>query len=324
VTDLRAERDALLVSLEREQRPSVRAELAESLCDVAYETPAAERVEFAPVVVRLLADQQAEVRCAGLAMSAEILPAGEAMEILVRHLADPTPRVRVEATGRLADLALPDSRGALAAALEDASGNVRFEAARGMAALQHSSGLQVLSDALGDPELRFRAAAALAQLKNREAVPALKKAFGAWFMPAFDRTQLAGALATFGEAEGLEHLFKRAGKRWSMDRAMALELLGEVKAPGAKARLLEVVSDAADQSRGAAARGLGRLGDTSVEPVLAALLSNEAKLADDVRLDVAEALLLLETPTARAVVERLHFDDPEARAELLTMLAETA
>jgi hypothetical protein len=66
------------------------------------------------------------------------------------------------------------------------------------------------------------------------------------------------------------------------------------------------------------------LGDTSVEPLLAALLANEPTLADDVRLDVAEALLLLQTPTARAVVERLHFDDPEARAELLTMLAETA
>jgi HEAT repeat protein len=323
VIDFRAERDALLVSLEREGRPSVRAELAESLCDVAYETPAKERVEFAPVVVRLLADQQPEVRCAGLAMSAEILPPEESKDILVRHLADGTPRVRVEAAGRLADLALPDSRGALAAALEDASSNVRFEAARGMAALHHNAGLPVLTLALQDPELRFRAAAALAQLKNPEAVPALKKAFGSWFMPAFDRTQLAGALATFGDADAVEHLFKRAGKRWSMDRAMALELLGEVKAPGAKVRLLEVLGDRDDQSRGAAARGLGRLGDVSVEGTLAALL-DEPGMPDDVRLDVAERLLVLKTPGARAVVERLHFDDPEARAELATMLEETA
>ncbi len=322
MTDLRAERDALLIALEREKRPTVRAELAETLCDVALETPKGDHPEFAPVVVRLLADPQPDVRCAGLALSAEVLPPGEARDILVRHLKDPVPRIRVEAAGRLADLALPESRGALASALDDAELNVRFEAARGMVALQHNAGLEVLLEALDDRDLRFRAASALAQLKNPDSVPALKKAFSSWFVPAFDRTQLAGALATFGDAEGIAWLFKRVGKRWSMDRAMALELLGEVRAPGAKERLLEVLRDVKDPTRGAAARGLGRLHDASVEPVLAALLT-EPGLPDDVRLDVAEALLLLETPGARATVERLTFTDPEARAELAAMLAET-
>lgn len=321
--DLRLERDALLLTLERERLPSARAEAAEALCDLAFEAPEGRKAELAQVVVRLLDDQQTEVRCAGLALAIQILAPDEAQELLVRHVSDRVPRVRLEAVGRLADLAQSSSRGALAAALEDELLAVRFEAARGMVALKHSAGVDVLLKALDDPELRFRAAAALARLGDRSVLPQLKKAFSAWFLPAFERTQLAGALAVLGDAGGVAHLFKRAGKRWSVDRAMALELLGEVRAMGAKERLLEVLGDPSDPSRGAAARGLGRLQDASCEPALLAVLE-ERLVPDDVRLDVAEGLLGLGTVTARARVAALTFDDAGARKELLAMLEETA
>jgi HEAT repeat protein len=225
--------------------------------------------------------------------------------------------------GRIADLAQSDLRGVLAAALEDEALPVRFEAARGMVALKHNAGLEVLLGALDDRDLRFRAAAALARLGNRDAVPHLKRAFHAWLLPAFDRTQFAGALAVLGEPEGVAHLFKRAGKKWSMDRAMAIELLGEVKADGAKERLLEILRDAKDEARGAAARGLGRLGDRSLEPVLLAAL-DDATLTDDVRLDLAEALLLLGGEAGRARAMGLVLEDPDARSELQAMIEETA
>lgn len=319
--DFRVERDALLLTLERDGRPAVRAEAAEALCDVAFEAPKPARVEFEPAVARLLADPQNEVKCAGLALATEVLAPDAAKDILVRHLSDTNGRVRVEAAGRLADLALPSARGALAAALKDEEVNVRFEAARGMVALQHSAGLSVLLDALDDGELRFRAAAALAQLGNREALPKLKQVFSRWLLPSFDRTQLAGALAVLGDEEGPQYLLKRIGKRWSADRSMAVELLGEVKVAGAKDRLLPLLADAKDPSRGAAARGLGRLGDASVEGALLAVLE-EALTSEDVKLDAAEALLRLGGEAGKACVAALRLSDPEAMAELVALREE--
>jgi HEAT repeat protein len=321
--DLRAERDLALLTLEREKSAPVRAEAAETLCELAAASPPALRGEFAPAVVRLLADPQVEVRCAGLALAVEVLPLAEAVDILVRHVRDREQRVRVEAVGRIADLARSDLRGVLAAALEDEALPVRFEAARGMVALKHSAGFEVLIGALDERDFCFRAAAALARLGNRDAVPHLKRVFHSWFLPAFDRTQLAGALAMLGEPEGVAYLFKRAGKKWSMDRAMAIELLGEVKADGAKERLLEILRDAKDEARGAAARGLARLGDRSLEPLLLAAIDDHT-LTDDVRLDLAEALLLLGGEAGRAKVTGLVLADPDARLELEAMIKEMA
>jgi HEAT repeat protein len=182
--------------------------------------------------------------CAGLALASEVLGSGRWRRIC-SFATSATRRIGFASrlSGRLADLALPEARGALAVALEDDIFPVRFEAARGMVALQHSAGLETLLTALEDPDLRFRAAAALAQLGNKDALPRLKKAFHGWFLPAFDKTQLAGALAVLGDERRCPSTSSSAlGKGWSMDRAMAIELLGEVKAPGAKERLLTILA----------------------------------------------------------------------------------
>ena len=317
--DIRASRDLALVTLEREVRADIRAEAADTLCELAFDAPAALRAEFVPAVVRLLADKQDEVRCAGLALASEVVAPAEAKDILIRHLDDKVARVRVEAAGRLADLALPETRGALAAALQDRALTVRFEAARGMVALQHPAGLEVLLEALEDSDLRFRAASALAQLGNKAAVPHLKRAFASWFVPVFDKTQLAGALAALGDPDGVAHLFKRAGKKWTMDRPMAVELLGAVKAPGALAKLLELVKDPKDPARGTAARSLGRLGDPVAESVLAALV-NASDSTDEMKLDAAEGLLLLGTASGRALLAQVALKDPLAVEELAALL----
>lgn len=313
MSDWRAQRDIALLALEREKREVVRADAAGLLCDLAFDVPPALKTEFAPAVVKLLNDESAEVRCAGLALAVEVLPVEESKVLLTNHVTDKTPRVRMEAVGRLADLALPGARGIFAAALADASAGVQFEGARGMAAIKHPAGLEVLTHALNSGELRFRAAAALAQLGDAAAVPALKKVFDGWLVPAFDRTQIAGALAALGDEVGLAHLLKRAGKKWVADRAMAVEMLGETTSPAAKARLLEILSDPKDWCRGAAARGLGRLGDSSVEPVMVQAL--DSGKTDDERLDVAEGLWRLGTASAKAKVHALQLDSPEARAE---------
>lgn len=321
--DWRQERDRALLVLESDQRPSVRTEAALLLCELARE-PGRPAAEWVPALSRLLPDAQEEVRCAGVALAALVLSPEEAREVLVRRLSDPAPRVRVEAAGRLADLAEPTSRGVLAEAMRDQTFAVRFEAARGMAALRHSAGLEILVEALDQDELRFRALGALAELGDARALPAVRKVFRRWLLPGFERTQAAGAMARLGDAEGVRYLFRRTQRSWGIDRAMAIELLGELRAEGARQRLEQILLDRGDACRGAAARGLGRLGDLGALPALASLLE-DALSSEDLRLDAAEGLCLLGAGEAFAKVEAAiaSFPSAQTRAELRQMLAET-
>ncbi len=320
-SDWRTARDAALFKLENEKEPGPRAEAVDTLCDLAADVPEPLRAEFAPALVRLLADKQSEVRCGAVALASLILPPGEAEALIIRHLGDKDVQMRIEATGRLADLARSTARGALAQAMRDDVFAVRFEAARGMAGLKHSAGLEVLVEALDDNELRFRAVSALAELGDKDALPALRKLFARWILPAFDRTQVAAALVKLGDVSAAAHLFKRAARKWSVDRAMAIELLGEVKAPGARERLEQILENRADEARGAAARGLGRLGDVTALRALEAVLG-EKDASDDLKLDVAEGLWLLPNGQGRRGLDGITLSSPEARSELSALLAE--
>jgi HEAT repeat protein len=311
--DWRFARDEALLALERAKDPAVRAEAADALCGLASRLSQEHAQEFAPAIVRLLTDAQAEVRRAGLALAAHVLSPDEAAEVLIRHLTEPSVGVRSEAAGRLADLELAHHRGALAHCLDDAAFPVRFEAARGMALLKHPAGREVLLQALEQPDFRFRAVATLVDLGDASVLPHLEKLFSRWFLPAFERTQLAGALARLGQPAGLAHLHKRIARRWSEDRAMAVELLGEVGGAQARSTLEKVLADREDLCRGAAARALARLGD----PGALALLQRALDGADDdLKLDVVEALLMLQTPEAQALARAVTVEDEAAREEL--------
>jgi HEAT repeat protein len=102
---------------------------------------------------------------------------------------------------------------------------------------------------------------------------------------------------------------------------MAVELLGEVRANGAKEKLLQILADKDDTARGTAARSLGRLGDLTAEPPLTALIQ-DATISDDLKLDAAEGLLLLGTDSARERVKATRLVDPDAAAELVAMIRE--
>ncbi len=324
MTDWRAERDRALLALEREKNPAARAEAAEVLFLLAAEDTSL-APEFSEVLVRLLADKQVAVRRTAVGMATVVLSAEELPGFLAARLADEESLVRLEAAGRLADLARSDCRGTLAQALEDPVFEVRFEAARGMAALKHPAGLEVLVQALDEELLRFRALGALAELGDARALPAIQRLFHRLLLPAFDRTQAAGVLAKLGDSEGAKWLLKRTERRrfnWAQDRALAVELSGEVKAPGALERLRTILFDPKDACRGAAARGLGRLGDPQALPWLLALL-DEPGVHEDYRLDAAEGLWLLGIPEGRDRVRAvLPAFSQEARAELSELIQE--
>lgn len=320
--DWRADRDRALLELQKDKSES-RVAAARLLVELAHDRDLKDRGEFLELVPRLISDKEDRVRREGIALGALCLPDEEVEAFLVRHLRDEAGDVRLEASGQLADLARPSSRGALAAMLEDDLLPIRFEAARGMAALHHSSGLDVLIEALEDATYRFRSLGALAELGDMRALSAIQKIFRRFFLSAFERTQAAGALAKLGDPEGAKHLVERTRKKWSTDRALAIELLGELKVEGALSRLLEIINDPKDTCRGAAARGLGRLGDKAA---MAALVSvfKEPSAAEDVRLDAAEGLVLLKDPGARVEVEEgmSKLPSKEARDEVRAMLEE--
>lgn len=255
-----------------------------------------------------------------MALAAASLVPEDAQAVLGRGLADKAEAVRVEAAGRLSYLERPEARGLLAAALTDDSFAVRFHGAQGMAALHHKAGFEVLLEALGEPDLRFSALGALAELGDPEALPHVRRVFDKWFLPAFDRTQAAAALAQLGDPAGAKHLLTRTRKR-ALDCAMALELLGEVKAPSAFERLTQVLADARHPLRGPAATGLARLEDPRAVAPLKAVL-DEAGASEELRLDVACALCLLgERALGEAALAT--FASAEARAELSWVLKET-
>jgi HEAT repeat protein len=320
--DWRAERDRALLVLEREKRPPFRAEAAELLIQLVEEDPS-RAPEFSEALVRLLSDTQAQVRRSGLGLATLVLSPSELPALFTSRLTETDVGVRLEATGRIADLALPELRGALARMLEDPIPEIRFEAARGMASLKHSAGLEILVEALDTDRLRFRALGALAELGDTRALPAVKRLFGRWLLPGFERTQAAGVLARLGDATGAEYLLKRTQKKWSADRALAVELCGEVKAPGALERLRAILEDPKDPCRGAAARGLGMLGDATALPWLLALME-DLSAPEDFRLDAADGVWRLGLPEGLARVRAAvsTFTSPEAREELTELLQE--
>ncbi len=318
--DWRADSERTLLTLQTAKRMEDRINAARTLVRLCVEDPH-RGPELQAHIPRLLHDKDERVRRAGVALGAAALPPEEAEAFLGARLTDKSYEVRLEAVGQLADLALPTSRGMFAAALQDGSFEIQFEAARGMASLHHPAGLEVLVRALDNTHLRFRALGALAELGDANALPAIRRLFHRLLLPAFERTQAAGAMVRLGDPSAVSHLFARTKKKWSTDRALAVELLGEVKADGARERLLEILRSPKDNCRGPAARGLGRLGDRSAIPELARVLE-EPGVPEDLLLDAAEGLLLLGSEDARAPVQRAleNAADPTVKEELQTML----
>ncbi|MDQ3263696.1 MAG: HEAT repeat domain-containing protein [Myxococcota bacterium] len=324
--DWRRARDEALLVLEHSKKTEERIRAAEGLLGLADGFPDRWE-ELAPAIPRLIADRQEELRRGGVRLAALLLHPDEAEGFLGARLTDPSPRVRMEAAGQLADLARPSSRGVLAAALNDASYAVRFEAARGMAAVHHPAGLEVLVEALDNNDLRFRALGALGELADPRALGPVRTVFARWMMNPFERTQAAAVMARLGDSEGPRYLFERSKPvrfRRAPDRAMAVELLGDLRLPGAQQRLVELLETPGEPVRGAAARGYGRLSAPDAEERLAKL-ADEQGLPEDVLLDALEGLCQVSLPRAQTVADQVSARLSHiARTELSKMLRDFA
>jgi HEAT repeat protein len=304
--------------------PSVRREAAAQLVAAARASEAPDAWEA--TARQLLEDADAEVRRAGVALLALQRGPPEALAVRLRPaLGDASASVRLEGVGQLADRASAELRPLLAVALQDSAFLVRFEAARGLAAIRHPAGLDVLAEGLDNPTLRFRAIGALAELGDARALVPLRRLFSRWLLNSFERTQAAGALALFGDAEGRQYLLSRLRRRGALDRPLAAELCGEAYVQQAEEALLAILHDAGDSARGAAARALGRLGSARAGPVLERLLQDVSGV-EETRLDAAEGLVFLRGKGAREALGAALQSIPsaEGREELRLLLEELA
>src|SRR5262245_53586120 len=314
--------DAVLGALQQESQPDARLAAAQELRDLAHE-PDVARAELIQALSQMMEDSEDWVRRFGMQIAAGLLDPEEAERLLAPRLSDDSELVRVQAAGALADFARPSSSEALRAALSDRAFQVQFEAARGLAALRDGGGLETLIAALDNEHLRFRALGAIVELGDPRALPSVQELFRQPLRPAYEQAQAAGAMAKLGDPEGAAYLIERTDKHWGLDRAFAIELCGEVKAEGAFARLMEILADPLDPCRGAAARGLGRLGEPRALESLKAILQ-DAKQPDELRLDAAEGLCLLD-PSGGALAlgaELDSFPSEETREEGRRLLEE--
>lgn len=314
--------DAALDALERESQPDARLAAAQELRDLAHESHNAP-ADLIAALARVLENGQDWVRRLGLQMAAGLLEPEEAEGLLVARLSDASEFVRAQAAGLLADFDRPSSRQALRPALSDRAFQVRFEAARGLAAAGDGAGLETLLAGLDNEHLRFRALGAIVELGDTRALPSVQELFRQPLLPAYEQAQAAGAMAKLGDREGAAYLIERTHKHWGLDRAFAIELCGEVKAEGAFARLMEIVDDPLDPCRGAAARGLGRLGEARALQPLTAIVEN-AEEPDELRLDAAEGACLLDPSAGRALLRAAaeSLSSEEAREEAQKLLEE--
>ena len=325
MTPWETERDAVLIRLGSAKDAHTRVLALDELLVLAASAPEELKSGLASELPAWLADQDGGVRAAALSLASEVLPVQEVTPILGERLGDPDVRVRVEAASLLADLVRPELRGSLARALEDEAFEVRFEAARGMASLRHPAGLEVLLTALEDGDWRYRALGALGELADPRSIPPVRKVFGRWFLNVFERARAATVLAILGEADAGAYLRKRLKKRWSPDRAIVAEMIGEAKVDGSRELLERMVRNPKEPARGAAARGLGRLGGEGVLEVLVSVLETPT-LEPDHRLDILEGLCLLRSGPAHAKVREVlaGMEWSESKADLEAWLRECA
>ena len=81
-----------------------------------------------------------------------------AVAVLLEPLQSPEPRVRRRACEALRDLAAPESRPALRAALQDTDGGVRINATRALGRIGHTRDLELLRSRPTDPSRAVRRA----------------------------------------------------------------------------------------------------------------------------------------------------------------------
>ncbi len=231
----------------------------------------------------------------------------QAAEAIAPRLADllddDEPLVRLAALGGVRLLRKPENLEKCAsgtlALLVDPVAQVRTAAVWAALRLPGDAARQQIHSLLKSTE----AISALMSLGDAAALPEIAQLFEDESLGDFDRTLVAAALSRFGDARGAAHLVSRIESD-SDDRPIAAEWAGRLGVQDAVPALAELADLEGDPARGAAMRALGRLHAPGAEDRLQRF-AGSADFSDDLRMDAAEGLAELGTPTALELLKKL-------------------
>ena len=185
------------------------------------------------------------------------------------------PELRGCAAEALGYLNFPGSSQALLTALGDRRGEVQLAASRSLAKIKDLSLLDPLVDLLGKGGswLPARVADVLAAMGG-EAVPPLLAALGGLQGPPLvHAVEILGELRAPGAVPVLQDI--AVGSPQVEARAAAAQALGVIGDPGAVSTLMKTLDDEAWEVRLRGAKALGRIGDDRCEAVLRGALEDE-------------------------------------------------
>ncbi len=293
------------------------------LSERARESGDAEAIEaIAAHWPKLLTDSEELVRQRALSLTAIVPASADRESALLPLLDDSVAAVRTAAVWAVARASKSPSP-ILVAHLHDPSPQTRFAVAAALAQLGDSSGFEELALALDEPAARLEALQALGNLGDARALAPLTALFERTMLDEMDRVQCAGALARLGDSAGKEHLL-RALEENGESAPFAAGWAGDLGILEA-VPLLEALADEVESpARGASLHALGALRAPGAEARLLRVLSSDDGEESAARLDAAEGLALIGTPTARSALEEAagRTQDDEVRAGLEDILSE--
>ena len=281
----------------------------------------------APRLAELLEDAEPLVRIAalsGVRMMRKPENLAKCESGVLALLADPVAQVRTAAVWAALRLPGDAPRTQVRALLDSTEEPMRFAAACALSDVRDAAALPELTAALHDEHRRQEALSALMSLGDAAALPEIARLFEDESLGEFDRTLVAAAMARFGDSRGGAHLVSRIEEH-SDDRPIAAEWAGRLGVQDAIPALDELADIEGDPARGAAMRALGRLRAPSAETRLLRV-AGDAEAADDLRMDAAEGLAELGTPSALELLQKLAAapDLPELAQLCQELLAEVA
>lgn len=252
----------------RDENAGVRAEAVQSLARLASTSELAEAAGVA--ALSALGDDDHLVRYHALCAVDALEPAGFA-DALAGRLRDPRAEVAAEAAFLLAERGDRRATDGLVAALGHRE--LGFEAARLLGKLGDAAAVPALARSagrlLGDPLVRLRAAASLAQLGDRSAEGLLLRALRSWRKPL--RGFAIEVLSEQRMASAFDTILATAQRPGDYHCSTAARALGRYRDVRATAALRELLTGHPDRDvREDAAWALGELGDPAAEEVLAA------------------------------------------------------
>jgi HEAT repeat protein len=280
---------------------------------------------LAPRLPELLRDPEALVRLTALS-GVRLLRKPENLEknagAVLALLADSAAQVRIAAVW--AAIRLPgDARREGYSLLSSTEESMRFAAACALSDVRDPAAMPELLAALRDDHRRQEALSALMSLGDAAALPEVAKLFEEESLGEFDRTLVAATMARFGDPRGGAYLVERI-EADSDDRPVAAEWAGRLGVQDAVTALTGLAELDGDRAQGAAMRALGRLRAPDAEERLLRV-AGSADSPEDLRMDAAEGLAELGTPSALQLLQSLAGGDPSELSSLCReLLAEVA